>query len=391
MLLVVGDGHTRCWNGGFSNQLVYSQVKIRNIFRPCAKDLMVDEGTLADRGVETLEVIRNHNDETTAIMLSYGEIDIKYHIIKNAILNKSTIFEETRKIVQNYFYFIRLVALSFKRPVFVWAPMATSTMDIVRKLVPKNEEIFEAHGSEIERNSATRCFNDLLTEYCAELDNVFIVSIFDEMTVNSIKTLDDCFEDDAHVNDRGHGIAVQKFRDIVKTHHLNLPDYFDKVSEVIHATSHSAEIAIRSKIIRTSSNFDSVKSMSSCSIQGANKVITVGGMSFDHFYIFHTEADDQPYALIDLGYTAVMREMYLFNRFDGFKERARTIEVHAGSDLSNLDVIYRHDGSVFGTQNEPLRVGFGEDYPGCRFIKLLLREKTNFHLGDILIFAQTFL
>ena len=84
MLIVFGDSHSRTLSGRVEVNLPIGYKNIRNHFLEgaLAYNLMDDDGSLGKWGSEIIERLKNEQN-ITGIMLVFGEIDIRAHIIKD--------------------------------------------------------------------------------------------------------------------------------------------------------------------------------------------------------------------------------------------------------------------------------------------------------------------
>jgi hypothetical protein len=107
---------------------------------------------------------------------------------------------------------------------------------------------------------------------------------------------------------------------------------------------------------------------------------------------FHTDTEDGPWWLADLGRSHRLEACLVFNRMDGASVRARTLQVWTSLDNATWKLAYAHDGRpIFGGIYEhdgmpPLLV----DLRGtsARYVKLQLAENTALHLDEIEIYGH---
>ena len=114
--------------------------------------------------------------------------------------------------------------------------------------------------------------------------------------------------------------------------------------------------------------------------QGAVNGLKNGGFGF------HTNQEPNPWWQVDLGARHALGEVRIFNRLDCCRERARTIAVLLSDDGRVWRTAYRHDGSIFGSNDGyplivPLR---GEP---ARYVRLQLAENNWFHLDEVEIYG----
>lgn len=104
---------------------------------------------------------------------------------------------------------------------------------------------------------------------------------------------------------------------------------------------------------------------------------------------FHTDDEKDPWWQVDLGKELALDHLLLYNRGDGFAERASRIEVRLSDDGKKFRTVYRHDGTPFGggTDGKPLKVHLGA--AKGRFVRLTLPGKTYFHLDEVELYSAS--
>lgn len=103
---------------------------------------------------------------------------------------------------------------------------------------------------------------------------------------------------------------------------------------------------------------------------------------------FHTENEERPWWQVDLGQTAALDRLVLYNRCDGgFAQRAARILVLLSSDGKQFQQAYQHDGTAFlgQTDNKPLTVPL--QGAQARYVRLQLPGHTYFHLDEVEVYA----
>lgn len=102
---------------------------------------------------------------------------------------------------------------------------------------------------------------------------------------------------------------------------------------------------------------------------------------------FHTDFEDNPWWQVDLGRSLKLDHLIVYNRGDGFAERAGNIQILLSNDERHFRSVYKHDGTVFHgtTGGSPLNVSLhGAE---ARFIRLTLPGKTYFHLDEVEVYS----
>lgn len=188
------------------------------------------------------------------------------------------------------------------------------------------------------------------------------------------RTNPEYYFDGCHLNIKGLGLAIAAFRKAVADNGLQLPDFFARPADELCTQAPSLrEIASTCKLTKMSSVY-----------RGARTLI----VSHRRGYILHTQADEKPFALIDIGYGAFIERIDIYNRFDGFFERAKTLTVSVGLAEHELREIHRQS-EVFGSDGAPIQMPTDYTLP-IRYIHIALQEKEHLHLGKIEIFERSF-
>ena len=101
---------------------------------------------------------------------------------------------------------------------------------------------------------------------------------------------------------------------------------------------------------------------------------------------FHTDLEDAPWIMFDLGRPLPISSIVVHNRRDECQDRARSVAVLASADGRRYEAIHAPDAfATPGTGDGALRVAVpaGEAF---RFVKVHLRERTWLHLECVQIF-----
>lgn len=141
------------------------------------------------------------------IMFCFGEVDIRAHLIKQSLLNGTTITEEVIKCIDNYSSAI----LHYKNlgyNVIVWGPIASW-----HENKPYNGPSF---GSNLERNIATKIFNEEVKKFCDKNDIIFL-TIFYDMVNENLETIEHFLDDwdgsHIHLSQRSMELIIDKFKE----------------------------------------------------------------------------------------------------------------------------------------------------------------------------------
>ena len=377
-LVVFGDSHSVIWEGNNvlkrATQPKFSNVEVFHLGPALAFNLISHENDgLGKWGNNIFSIMENKIPtlRPTAIMLCFGEIDIRTQIVRRAADSESSIQFAVREVVGRLNSFAEKLFNFAKVPILLWEPVATSGA--------KNFSYdlnFPAIGSEIERNYATVMFSKISRELC-EKSRVKGISIYSfgiaHQLINFYETRSEFFEDGCHLNTSGLSLGIKSLEDICFNNKLPPLHTLFEDFIAIGDTKNTRNIASLAKVTLSSSY---------ATPSGLTKSLTG--------FCFHTQKDENPYALIDLGYAALIRELVIFNRFDACQERAATLQIFAGLDVNKLSGIFGND-KAWDEYERPLALEIPKKLGPIRFIYLRLNISEFFHLGEVQIFEDSFL
>lgn len=141
------------------------------------------------------------------MLFCFGEVDIRAHLIKQSIDKERDIEEVVKECVDRYFNTI----MHFKGKgydMMVWGPIASWSEKAPYTSGP-------SYGTTLERNNATRIFNNYLEEKCNGNGVVFL-SIFDKMLLDDGNTdpkyLDPWEDCHIHLVNTGFQLVIDEFK-----------------------------------------------------------------------------------------------------------------------------------------------------------------------------------
>ena len=288
---VFGDSHAY----SFSN---LNRVRVNHIGPVTAFNLQKENSST--RGRETLfGKLRDINPLTTAIILSFGEIDCRVHIIKQAIDKKMSMKEVTSNTVYSYLKVIdEIMTLGFT----VLVLGISGTGQGMNLNFPKT-------GKEQERNYVISVFNSMLREesrkkkfYFCDMQNI-IVNIY------TLKSRHSFLKDGCHLNKfpatekELQSIIVSRFIDSIQTEieftYLNKKESFQRIN---HAEG--------ARYILSSSYRD----YPNCGI-----------IKKTENFFFHTDFGKEQSIDIYFDCTYVIDEIVIHNRLDSCYDRANNL------------------------------------------------------------------
>jgi len=143
-----------------------------------------------------MHFLRNIHEKNVKLLLIFGEIDCRCHIVKQAKLQNISIEESTKKVVDNYMIGIKRL-INMKCDVSIWGPIASANYDTILHV----HNLYPWVGTDQERNLATKIFNNYCEGYCKKLGIKFF-SIFKNLVDENNKTIDMFYKPDrVHLNE----------------------------------------------------------------------------------------------------------------------------------------------------------------------------------------------
>lgn len=141
------------------------------------------------------------------LLLCFGEIDCRAHLLKQAELQKRDIPSVVEECVERYFSVIcEIQQLGYE--VFVWNVIPSSRYNSI----PNKE--FPVYRTCLERNHVTQLFNNYLKDLCSSAGAKFI-SIFDELIDEHGLTRTEYYFDYIHLSQKAISFALAKIEEIV--------------------------------------------------------------------------------------------------------------------------------------------------------------------------------
>lgn len=141
--------------------------------------------------------------QNSIILLCFGEIDIRCHVIKQAKLHNKPIEKIVDNILSRYLGYIKcLQEKGFK--IITWGPIPSQKEEwILNQFYPRV-------GTEIERNIATKLFNEKLNKLAIE-NNFINCSIYDKLVDSDNLTLAEYIADECHLSQRALEFMIEEF------------------------------------------------------------------------------------------------------------------------------------------------------------------------------------
>ena len=373
-ILVFGDSHSVIWSGSDilgKKRNLFKGVDVHHLGPALAYNLLDDTGTIPGKwGEQIIQIISNSlKSDISYIILCFGEIDIRTQAIKRAVSADSTILKSAQEIATRITKFACLLEQQFNIPILIWEPVPSSS-DLNFSFNPQ----FPAVGSEIERNVATYEVALKLRSETRRLQKqykaVYSFGAYEKLT-DFHETKIEYFSDGCHLNLAGLKVALTELSALDDKYKLNVSSFFQ--TEVFsHNTPKIYEVS-RSAKLSLSSKFTDMNSLQKT------------GRGF----CFHTNLEEKPWALVDLGYSMLIESIEISNRIDSEQERASSLIISIGNDPNNMKSIYNFSNqSLLSSDPNFFRLRLSSQ--PIRYLAFSLNEKNFLHLGWVKIYANKF-
>lgn len=133
------------------------------------------------------------------VLLVFGEIDCRAHIVKQARAQDRDIRDVAETVAERYFSVIQEVATL--RKVIVWGAIPQSS-------AAHSSNKFPTVGNQRERNEAAFWFDNTLRKLCEDAGIPF-ASIFNELVDSEFISRESFFYDTAHLDQRALPLAIE--------------------------------------------------------------------------------------------------------------------------------------------------------------------------------------
>ncbi|MBT8595641.1 hypothetical protein G6672_09180 [Polynucleobacter paneuropaeus] len=379
MLQVFGDSHSLIFGGGLVSSSEadktktdrYQNIKVHWLLGALAHNLIDEEGNLLKWGQEIVNRLQNES-HTSAILLAFGEIDIRVHVIKIALETDRHPIEVCQAVAMRLLKFANFLIKHYKKPVFILSPVPSA---------PNFSPFFNVDipniGGEKERNYLSYQFGKKLEVGRKTKNGPFIINLFEDLTDSLLNTDTSYYNDTVHLNLKGLGLFVEKFNQLILQKKLDLKNYYGLDQLKYLDTFLEKDITGNCRLYKMSSSFVGYDSL----------VHKIG----DSDVVFHTDVEANPYIIIDIGYISPLVKIILGNRKD-WEDRCENlvVSISKGPDEGAFQTIYE-TSEIFGKDGRDLEIATSDYIGSIRFIKLQIMSQNYFHLSRVQLIEKSFL
>jgi hypothetical protein len=165
------------------------------------------------QGREKLFSILAGIPKKSIVLLCFGEIDCRVHMIRQAEIQNLNVSEIAKECAWRYFSVIKEVHGDFE--VVVWNVIPSSRQDKI------NSTEFPSCGTSNERNKATFSFNTALNELL-QTEQIKFLSVFDKLLDEKGNTNPFYYGDDIHLSQRAMPLVISKIKELYPENDFSL-------------------------------------------------------------------------------------------------------------------------------------------------------------------------
>lgn len=211
-IICVGDSHAAFFSGAHCFQFLWPEPSpqlwphVSGFYIASALAYSLNKRGSTEQGLEKLEIFLRGKTlvKGSTLMLSFGEIDLRNHVIAQAREQNRPAEAVVADCVSAYRHAVEL-ALAAGFRTMIWAPPPS------RPDEGPYPHMFPTVGTEVERNAATRSMIDALRATMIPL-GVPVISIFDEIVGPDLRSDGRYFMDSCHLNTAATPLAIAAMR-----------------------------------------------------------------------------------------------------------------------------------------------------------------------------------
>jgi len=370
-ILAIGDSHCFFWTGrdGWNTQSVFQGVNILHCGPATAHNLTKKASTV--NAIGTIEeYMKIHGDDIGCLILCFGEIDCRAHVVKTAIIKSISITDAVKATVDRYILFIDAILKKYKIPTIVWGPTISSDE---RYHADPN---LPAIGTNIERNFATYEFNRFLREAIEsrQKSNIHHLTTIDSQIDFDLNPIYSIQWDGLHLSTKALRLAKEAL--LAKLDEMSLGELKSCLDFrwPITSSATNRNVAV-GRPLYTSSMLDNTTVSSFLDIDEGK-------------ICFHTKFEERPYVAVDLGSSFVLDYIEVFNSRI-YPERLTEASIHISEDNVTYKKIDQYIVAKRSNTDGSCVTQCGRKYT-ARFVKLQSETPGFLHLSCMRVVAPTF-
>jgi len=202
VIYCIGDSHV----GLFRKKIINEKNNIFKVFHigPATAYNLIKKNNNTNSNEKILKIIKEQIPKKSKVILCFGEIDCRVHILKQAKLYNKDWKKIVNNCVKRYILFIKnLKRKNYKIIVFGIAPSSPDN-------IIKNPN-YPAYGDQITRNKVTEYFNNLL-EKRAKREGFEFISIFKKLIDGEYRTILYYLEDGVHLSSKTKPFVIKELK-----------------------------------------------------------------------------------------------------------------------------------------------------------------------------------
>ncbi len=212
VIYCIGDSHSNFFygqdkiiNGHEISESLLQCFKVYHLGPSLAYSLSSLGSTVQGRE-QVFSLIENKIPKGSRVLFCFGEIDCRYHILKQAKEKNKDVQVVMEDCINRYFKFIKEIKAKGYE-VFIWGviPSAHDSVPVDQKL-PR-------FGGCAERNILTRKFNERLKELTAK-ESIKYISIFEQLVDENNISKQDYYMDDIHLSQEAMPLTIKQLSDV---------------------------------------------------------------------------------------------------------------------------------------------------------------------------------
>jgi hypothetical protein len=204
VIYCIGDSHSSFFSGYDEIQPIYPEpsrdryVFLKSFRLGAVLAYNLNKLNTKEQGREKLLKLKEELPRNATLLLCFGEIDCRCHILKQADLQKAPIESVIDSCIRNYFQVIDDLIFEDHFNVMLWNAVPTSDLF---------DNDYPFYGDHLERNKCTISFNKRLEEECKKRSVPFI-SIQNKLLKRNFRTETFYFFDSIHLSQRAMPFAL---------------------------------------------------------------------------------------------------------------------------------------------------------------------------------------